>query len=287
MFPVPCVAHTSRASKREDRRLPEDGQHVCFQMDSYSYQQPRMSLQLPRITWGVQRLILLNVLVFSVQLMVKPFEAWFGMFSLLVDLFGFQPGWFFSGFIWTPFTYQFLHGGLMHLFMNMLWLFVFGPEVERLLGTRQFIFFYIACGVLGVLATVVPWLLGGQSSLVIGASGAAMGVLVAFAMIDPQRQFYMFPLPVPITAVWLVILVILFNLVTLNAGSTDVSVATHFGGMLAGGFLMKAIPRYRQWRFPGPKMGLYDPERDTGASDPLVRRLRDAVDKIFHNRDLL
>ncbi len=246
-----------------------------------------MSLQLPRITWGVQRLILLNVLVFSVQLIVKPFEVWLGMCSLLVDLFGFQPGCFFSGFIWTPFTYQFLHGGLMHLFMNMLWLFVFGPDVERLLGTRQFIFFYSACGVLGVLATVIPWLLGGHYSVVIGASGAAMGVLVAFAMIDPQRQFFMFPLPVPITAVWLVILVILFNLVTLNAGGSNVSVATHFGGMLAGGLLMKAIPRYRQWRFPGPKVRLYDPQNDTGDPAAPGRRLREAVEKIFHNRNTL
>lgn len=242
-------------------------------------------MQLPRITWAVQRLILLNSIVFAVQLLLRPFEAWSGLPGLMVHLFGFQPGGFFSGFIWTPFTYQFLHGGLMHLFMNMLWLFVFGPEVERLLGTRQFIFFYIACGVLGVLATVFPYLLGSQGTLVIGASGATMGVLVAFAMIDPQRQFFMFPLPVPITAVWLVILVILFNLVTLNAGSSNVSVATHFGGMITGWLLMKAIPLYRRRSFPGPNVHLYDPEDDTQQNDPLGRRLREAVDKIFHNRN--
>ncbi len=256
-----------------------------FKMDPYSYQQPRMSLQLPRITWGVQRLILLNAFVFSMQLLLKPFEVWLGMHGLLVDLFGFQPGWFFSGFLWTPFTYQFLHGGLMHLFMNMLWLFIFGPDVERLLGTRQFLFFYVACGFLGVLTTLIPYLLGGQYAVVIGASGAAMGVLVAFAMLDPQRRFYMFPLPVPITAVWLVILVVIFNLITLNAGHSNVSVATHFGGMLAGGFLMKAIPVYRRRHRQGAQMHLYRDGEDAPDSDSLIRRLRESVDKLFHNQD--
>jgi membrane associated rhomboid family serine protease len=253
-------------------------------MDQYYYQQPRMTLQLPRITWGVQRLILLNVGVFALQLLLKPLGVLTGMSGAMLDCFGFQPPWFFFGFIWTPITYQFLHGGLMHLFMNMLWLFMFGPDVERLLGTRRFIFFYIACGAFGVLATLGPYLLGGQYAPVIGASGAAMGVLVAYAMIDPQRQFYMFPLPVPITTVWLVILVVLFNLVTLRAEVTNVSVATHFGGMLAGYCLMKAIPLYHRWRYQGGRIRLYDPENNTRTSDFVAERLREAVDKIFRKR---
>jgi membrane associated rhomboid family serine protease len=75
-----------------------------------------------------------------------------------------------------------------------------------------------------------------------------MGVLVAFAMIDPQRQFLLFPLPVPVTAVWLVILVVIFNILMARSGNSGISVATHFGGMLAGGALMKGIPRYHSWR---------------------------------------
>ena len=256
-------------------------------MEEFHYQQPRMALQLPRITWGVQRLILLNVAVFAIQLAAMPFEAFLGWQGILVDYFGFQPAWFFRGFLWLPFTYQFLHGGLMHLFMNMLWLFVFGPDVERLLGTRQFIRFYLACGAIGVLATVGPFLLTGQYATVIGASGSAMGVLVAFAMMDPQRQFYMFPLPVPITAVWLVILVVLFNLVTLSAGASSISVATHFGGMLAGAFLMKAIPMYHRWRFQKPRLRLYEQDGSDPERDRTSERLREAVDRIFRKRDRL
>lgn len=256
---------------------------ISKKMEHFTYQQPRMSLQLPRITWGVQRLILLNVGIFTVQLLLHPLEVFLNLQGLLVDFFGFQPAWLFRGYLWMPLTYMFLHGGLMHLFMNMLWLFVFGPDVERLLGTRQFIRFYLGCGALGVLATLFPYLLGGQYANVIGASGAAMGVLVAFAMMDPQRQFYMFPLPVPITAVWLVILVVLFNLLTLRAGASNVSVATHFGGMLSGAFLMKAIPIYHRWRFQGARIRLYDAE--TPETDRVSERLREAVDKIFRNRE--
>jgi membrane associated rhomboid family serine protease len=275
----------NRAEQRKEFRPSVKGSLGA--MDYHNYQQPRMTLQLPKITWGVQRLILLNAAIFALQLVLGPLETLLGGApGLHTDYLGFQPDWFFYGFIWTPLTYMFLHGGLMHLFMNMLWLFVFGPDVERLLGTRQFIRFYVACGALGVLATVGPYLLGGPSATVIGASGAAMGVLVAFAMIDPQRQFFMFPLPVPITAVWLVILVVLFNLVTLSAGTASISVATHFGGMLAGGFLMKAIPLYHRRRFQGSKLHLYNPESPDSAFDLKVERLREAVDRILrkHNK---
>lgn len=253
-------------------------------MDQYYYQQPRMTLQMPRITWGVQRLILLNAAVFMVQLVLGPLETLFNLSGVVTNLLGFQPALFFRGFLWTPITYQFLHGGLMHLMMNMLWVFMFGPEVERLLGTRQFIRFYLACGAVGVLATVLPYLLGAPYAPVIGASGAAMGVLVAFAMIDPKRQFYLFPLPVPITAVWLVILVVIFNLVTAGGGSSNISVATHFGGMLTGGILMKAIPAYHRWRFQGVKLHLYNGDEEAANADPVSERLREAVDRIFRNR---
>lgn len=219
-------------------------------MTQFSFQQRSSFFHTPRITWAVQMLILMNIAGFVVQLLAHPVEQWLANPWLRIDEWlAFQPAAFLRGLVWTPFTYQFLHGGLLHLFLNMLWLFVFGPDVERLLGSRQFIFFYIGCGALGVLATLVPYLAGESAGpMIIGASGATMGVLVAFAMIDPKRQFFLFPLPVPITAVWLVILVVMFNILTLNSGHSGISVATHFGGMLAGFALMKLIPRYHSWR---------------------------------------
>ncbi len=252
-------------------------------MQYYYEPEASMSLRLPKITWAVQRLILLNAAIFTVQVILMPLESWLLLrtgsprFSTAYWL-GFQPGNFYYGFVWTMLTYQFLHGGLLHLFMNMLWLFIFGPEVERVLGSRQFIRFYLACGGLGVLATGIPYVLTGQYAVVIGASGATMGVLVAFAMIDPQRQFFLFPFPIPITATWLVILVVLFNLMGLRTGDSNVSIATHFGGMLVGAGLMTLIPmlnRHRQQMRFGSQNGKKDPDE----------RIRDAVDNIFRFKD--
>lgn len=250
-------------------------------MQQYYQQDMGTSLQMPKVTWAVQKLILLNAIIFTVQLLLIPVEAWLVMrfqsprFSLM-HWFAFKPGNFYYGFLWTPLTYQFMHGGLMHLFMNMLWLFVFGPEVERVLGSRQFVRFYLACGALGVLATGIPYVLTGRDVTVIGASGATMGVLVAFAMIDPERKFYMFPLPVPLTATWLVILVVLFNIIGMRAGDQTTSIATHFGGMIAGGLMMKGIPMFNQWRRTRmPYKNHPDKDSESGS------KIGDAVDNIF------
>ena len=220
-----------------------------------TYYQPR-SFAAPRITWAVQRLIFANILVFAFQLVIDPIQAvLFAGYAVSQPIpggilnywMGFQPDWFLHGMVWKPFTYQFLHSGLMHLFMNMLWLFFFGPDVERTLGTRQFFRFYLTCGVLGVLATLLPYLLAGRSPSVTGSSGAVMGVMVAFAIVDPDRQFYLFPLPFPITARALVLIVIVMNVV-LGLGEGNVSVATHFGGMAVGFAYMKLLPQINLWQ---------------------------------------
>lgn len=254
-------------------------------MQQYYDQDMRMSFQMPRVTWAVQRLILLNAALFTLQLLIMPLEVWLQSPRLsMLHWFGFHPGMFYRGFVWTPLTYQFLHGGLMHLFMNMLWLFVFGPEVERVLGSRQFVRFYLACGGLGVLATVLPYLLTGEYSTVIGASGATMGILVAFAMIDPDRKFYMFPLPVPLTATWLVILVVLFNILGLRYGTQNISIETHFGGMITGGLLMKGIPMFNQWR---RKQQFYkdQSQKPSDSDTDATSKIGEAVDNIFQFKD--
>ncbi len=246
----------------------------------YSNFQSGAGISAPKITWAVQRLILLNAAVFALQLAVAPLSVyleWFGPYWLtgqhkpIESFLAFQPGLFLSGMIWKPFTYQFLHGGLMHLFMNMLWLFFFGPDVERRLGTRQFFRFYIFCGALGVLVNLAPYLLGGSSSSIVGASGAVMGVMVAFAIIDPDRQFFLFPLPFPITARGLVIIVIVLNLVMGLSPNDGVSVPTHFGGMGAGFAVMWFLPRYHAWQR----------RRRQGAAKGTVDKMGEAVDNIF------
>jgi membrane associated rhomboid family serine protease len=204
--------------------------------------------------------------------------------GLLYDWLAFDPAIFLWGAVWQPVTYQFLHGGLMHLFMNMLWLYVFGIEVERRLGTPGFYRLYLFCGAAGVLATFFPFFLLGQEQTVAGASGAVMGVLIAFAYLDPKRQLYLFPLPFPINAVGLVILVVAMNLL-MFLGQSGVSVATHFGGMAAGFVYMRYLP----W-FERVGAGIRWPRMPRRRGRPAARpddldRVGKAVDNIFEFKD--
>jgi membrane associated rhomboid family serine protease len=231
-----------------------------------------------RITRAVQRLVLLNAAVFAVQLMLDvPFGGSDGFGppgGLITLLLSFQPVSFLGGMVWQPLTYLFLHANLMHLFFNMLWLYFFGPDVERALGTRQFALFYMLCGGLGVLATFAPLILGialpfvqARNVSVVGASGAVMGVMIAFAMANPNRQFFMFPIPVPINARMLVFIVVVINLLNAGPGSPT-SVATHFGGMAVGYAYMKFIPYFRDrqriyWQKRRVRTQPKQPKKDT------------------------
>lgn len=217
-------------------------------MSRYSYSKESNSFGSARITWAVQRLILANIIVFALQLLSDPLMVWLntrpGFYGGgLSPWLGFQQQKFLSGFVWTPITYQFLHNGLMHLFMNMIWLYFFGPDVERVLGTRSFFRFYLLCGAGGVMATMLPYLLQGEITNVVGASGAVMGVMVAFAVVEPDREFFLFPFPWPVNARALVMIVFVMNIIY-SLDGTSVSVLTHFGGMGIGFLYMKILPLF-------------------------------------------
>lgn len=255
-------------------------------MSNYYYsEQARYGGQDLRITRAVQQLILFNAAIFAVQLVL---DIPFGHHALSAPpggptafWFSFQPLSFLTGFLWQPFTYIFLHGNLTHLFFNMLWLYFFGPDVERVLGTRQFVVFFLICGAVGVMATFVPLFLGlalplieARNVSVSGASGAVMGVLIAFAMVNPHRQFFMFPIPVPINARILVAIVVVINILNATPGNPT-SVATHFGGMAVGYAYMKLIPIFRD-----RQRSYWQKMRDR-AQNPKKDTTGEQVDNIF------
>ncbi len=239
------------------------------------------------ITWMVQRLILLNVLVFAAQLLLYVF--WGGRptapppGSTMVTIWlEFHFPHFLQGWVWQPITYMFLHGGLLHLFLNMLWLYVFGPDVERVLGTRQFLWFYLICGGAGVFAEGVHYLMDGDIPPVVGASGAVLGVLIAFAYLYPNRQLFLLPLPIPINARAIVLFVVIMNLLSAQAmwardANGGIAVATHFGGMGVGLAYMALAPRIRRLSL---RRG-----RTARASRPEHDKVGDAVDNIFRFDD--
>src|ERR1051326_5095611 len=106
-------------------------------------------------------------------------------------------------YLWQLVTYMFLHGGFFHILFNMFGLYMFGSELEATWGTRQFTKFFFLCGIGGALASV---LVSPHSYvLIIGASGAIFGLLVAYGVLFPNRLIYLYMI-IPIQAKWFVII---------------------------------------------------------------------------------
>jgi membrane associated rhomboid family serine protease len=102
---------------------------------------------------------------------------------------------------WQVVTYMFCHGGLSHIFFNMLGLYIFGVNVERRVGSREFLLFYFVVGTLSGIFSLFVYLLFGVNTLLIGASGALFGVMLAFAVFYPDAEVYVFgilPMRAPI-----------------------------------------------------------------------------------------
>lgn len=281
-FPAP---NNVKCSATQGNGMAYGGNYGGYGTYDGTFRAEQFRLGPSTLTPGVRGLILLNTAVFAAQLSLAPLEWWLGVPGFLGNWFGFQGGDFLRGMVWQPLTYQLLHGGLMHLFMNMLWLYMFGSEVEDLLGTRQFACFYFGCGALAVLASLFELAIFGRNPVIAGASGSVMGVLMAFAMIDPQRRFFLFPFPISVTAAWMVVIVAAMNVLSGVSGS-DAAVTTHLGGLAAGYGLMKAIPLWHQWRRERARAKWFAPPRDNGEAEQRAReKAREAVDNIFKFKD--
>jgi len=205
-------------------------------MDSRRYGY-RMSLGGP-VTPAIKLLLIANTAVFVLELLVP------GEYTrLMVRWLGLVPrGVTHGGNIWQPFTYLFLHGDIWHLVFNMLPLWMFGCDLERVWGSRRFYIYYFLTGVgAGLINVVVKTIVdpaGQGSSLIptIGASGAIYGVLMAAAMLFPDRRVFWLlpPVEMPMRVHALVMgAFAFFGAVSASRGDT-VSHVSHLGGMLVG-----------------------------------------------------
>lgn len=141
--------------------------------------------------------------------------------------------------VWQYFTYMFLHGGFGHIFFNMLTLWMFGMELEQLWGSRRFLAYYVLCGLgAGVIHSVVTMLLG-TGAPTLGASGAIMGVMVAFGLVFPDRIVFM-GFFFPMRARFAVFLFAGIDLYLGVVGSSDgIAHFAHLGGALVGLILLQ------------------------------------------------
>jgi membrane associated rhomboid family serine protease len=163
---------------------------------------------------------------------------------VVTDTLGLHPAWVVHyGWIWQLATYMFLHGGIFHILFNMLALWMFGAELERIWGTRYFLKFYFVTGIgaaaLTVLFSLLPFGFSQQlqSANIIGASGAIYGLLLAYALYFPQRPILLIVFPVP--AKIAVTILGAIALVSSLGETGGVANATHLGGLLVGYLFLK------------------------------------------------
>ncbi len=171
-------------------------------------------------------LLAANFAVFLLQVAIPGFT----------ELIALTPTMAFDGYYWQFFTYMFAHGGITHIGLNMLALFMFGGIVERVLGREKFIILYIVAGVGSGLLHIA---LSGISDIpLLGASGAVFAVLAAYAFRFPKNIVFVFP-GIPVPAALLVAFFVVFELFSGIFGlQQGIANFGHLGGIISGLLLM-------------------------------------------------
>lgn len=179
----------------------------------------------------VKQLMIANAAVFVAQFLAE------GWSFPLTDLGAIRPDLFWSGWIWQPLTYMFMHGGLMHIAMNMFALWMFGSPLALLWGPKRFLQLYFVSGIgAGLVIAALPALASllslrlpslSMHASTVGASGAIYGVIMGYSLTFPNRTIMlMFP-PVAFRAIWLIPVMFFMEYAF---GGRNVSHVGHLGG---------------------------------------------------------
>ena len=177
----------------------------------------------------VKNLLIINILVFMAVKMLPIGGTLVGYGAL----YWFQNPLF---HVWQFLTYMFLHANFEHLFFNMFALWMFGRVLEQELGQKRFLTYYLVCGIGAALIQLATVALSGEYWVqVVGASGAVMGLLLAFGVLHPNATIMLLIPPIPMKAKWFVVI---YGIIELFLGWTgyggNVAHFAHVGGMLWG-----------------------------------------------------
>lgn len=198
----------------------------------------------PSLSPWVKRIVIANCVIFLLQYATKLFFH----YPVLETFLALNPYEIRQGFLWQLVTYSFLHGDIFHLLFNMLSIWMFGSELEHRFGTSKFLQLYFFSAITGALAVFAMSFTNIPQGVVIGASGAAYGLLIAYGMTWPNREVLFWGI-FPLKTKYLVMIVMALLFFSERGG---ISHSCHFGG-LVGGFLFlrfgeKIIPSF-QWNF--------------------------------------
>lgn len=162
---------------------------------------------------------------------------------------------------WTLVTYMFMHAGMLHILLNMMGLFFFGPRLEMRLGSGHFLALYFISGIFGAVLTffLAPF------APVVGASGAVMGVLAAYARFWPHDRLLIWGI-LPVSAWLMVAATALYSIYAgLTGSGGNVAHFAHLGGLVAGWTYVVVLSRRRSKVFTNPRQAVRElagPSRD-------------------------
>ena len=229
-----------------------------------------------RFPTGLKWLLIVNLSIFVLSYILRASRA-----DLFLHNFALVPAQVVQTFaVWQLVTYMFLHVGIGQILWNMLALWMFGVELERLWGTGRFLRFYFVCGICaGLTVIVAAYLFGGVNSPTVGSSGAIYAILMAYALMFSDRTI-LFGFLIPIKAKYFVMIIgaIVFlqsYTATIGGQSAGIQVLADLGGLLAGYLMLRGKQLRSRVRQPIV----------SGVKEWKLKRARKKFEVYLRNRD--
>jgi membrane associated rhomboid family serine protease len=209
------------------------------------YKGRTLSLSFPPFTPWVKRIIIACVGIYFLQVLLGAFSPTSVNYLILFG--SLIPAAVMHGWVWQLVTYSFLHGGVWHVLINMLMLWMFGAQEEQDWGSKKFLEFYLFCVIGAALTTMSVSYLHihgvGPNTPTIGASGGVLGVLMAFGMLYGNQEILMFPLPFMMKAKYMVAIMIFLVVIATFSPANGIATFAHLGGLLFGFLYVKFVPK--------------------------------------------
>jgi len=222
-------------------------------------------------TDAVKTLVLINVVLFFLRFIaLRQFD--------LAQVFGLssKTAW---PMIWQPLTYMFIHGGLWHVVINMFVLWMFGSEMESVWGRKFFLKYYFITGI----GSGLVWLLfniDNPYSVLIGASGAIYGILLAFGLMFPNREillYFLFPIKVKY---FVILLGAISFFSSMNVQTSNISHLTHLSGMVIGYIYLKSPWRWKVFKLWIRKQTINYP-KIVKEKDEKSKKMKKSIDQLL------
>lgn len=221
---------------------------MAFRPNWYEQDDARRGVN-PMASWsGLRWVMTVTIAAWVVQWALPPLAEW-GALRAWWLVPAADPLVFNPYFPVQLFSYALLHDGLLHIGLNLLYLWFFAPALEDELGCRGFLRLYVVGAVVGGLAQWGWWLAEGSPGKVVGASGAVYAVMVMHAVRWPHRVILLFPIPLPVPLWLIVVMRVVGDLSSFASGTSGrTAVLAHLGGAAVGLLAARGLPALSQWK---------------------------------------